>query len=223
MDDKTADKAPSDISRTPEDSDLEDAAHVHDKALMRKIDMRLLPGVTLLYLMSFLDRSNVSNARIEGLTDDTNMTGNQYLTGLTLFFIGYVLFEIPCNVVLKRTTPRFWLPTLTIVFGIVATLLGVVQSMEGFFVARFALGVAECGIFPGVVSINRHVGSWLSGLTDTRYFTSACGTRGRSGNSVLLCSSLQPLLPARLEVSWPSVSPRWMKLGASVDGGGSSS
>ena len=170
MDDKTADKAPSDVSRTPGDSDLEDAAHVDEKALMRKIDMRLLPGVTLLYLMSFLDRSNVSNARIEGLTDDTNMTGNQYLTGLTLFFIGYVLFEIPCNVVLKRTTPRFWLPTLTIVFGIVATLLGVVQSMEGFFVARFALGVAECGIFPGVVSINRHIGSWRSGLTDTQVF-----------------------------------------------------
>lgn len=89
-------QSPSDHSHSPERLDLEDAAKVDDKALMRKIDIRLLPGVTLLYLMSFLDRSNVSNARIEGLTEDTNMTGNQYLTGLTLFFIGYVLFEIPC-------------------------------------------------------------------------------------------------------------------------------
>lgn len=93
---KADDQAPSDHSRS-NDSDLEDAANVDDKALMRKIDLTLLPGVTLLYLMSFLDRSNVANARIEGLTEDTNMSGNQYLTGLTLFFIGYVLFEIPCK------------------------------------------------------------------------------------------------------------------------------
>lgn len=93
---KPIDGSPSDHTRTPDDSDLEDAANVNDAALVRKIDIRLLPGVTLLYLMSFLDRSNVANARIEGLTEDTDMTGNQYLTGLTLFFIGYVLFEIPC-------------------------------------------------------------------------------------------------------------------------------
>ena len=67
---------------------------VNEKALLRKIDWRLLPAVGILYLLSFLDRSNVGNARIEGLADDLHMTGNQYLTGLTLYFIGYVLFEV---------------------------------------------------------------------------------------------------------------------------------
>jgi hypothetical protein len=67
---------------------------IDEKALLRKIDWRLLPAVGVLYLLSFLDRSNVGNARIEGLTDDLGMTGNQYLTGLTLYFIGYVLFEV---------------------------------------------------------------------------------------------------------------------------------
>ena len=67
------------------------------------------------------------------------------------YFIGYVLFEIPANIVLKRTTPKFWLPTLTIVWGIVATLTGIVNSLAGFFGARFFLGVAESGLFPGVV------------------------------------------------------------------------
>lgn len=81
--------------------------------------------------------SVVANARIEGLATDLKMTGNQYLTGLTLYFIGYVLFEIPCNIILKRTTPRFWLPTLTIAWGVVATLMGVVHNRAGFFVARF--------------------------------------------------------------------------------------
>ncbi|GKT45892.1 putative transporter [Colletotrichum spaethianum] len=58
---------------------------------------------------------------------------------------------IPCNIILKRTTPRFWLPTLTIAWGIVATLMGIVTNMAGFFVARFFLGVTESGLFPGVV------------------------------------------------------------------------
>jgi hypothetical protein len=84
-----------------------------------------------------LTNISVANARIEGLTTDLNMTGNQYLTGLTLYFIGYVLFEIPCNIVLKRTTPKFWLPTLTLVWGIVATLMGMTQNLEGFFAVRF--------------------------------------------------------------------------------------
>ncbi|KAK4113663.1 MFS general substrate transporter [Canariomyces notabilis] len=124
---------------------------VNERALLRKMDARLLPAVGVLYLLSFLDRSNVGNARIEGLADDVHMTGNQYLTGLTLYFVGYVLFEIPCNIILKRTSPRFWLPTLTVAWGIVSTLMGIVQDLAGFFVARFFLGVTESGLFPGVV------------------------------------------------------------------------
>ncbi|KAG9252848.1 major facilitator superfamily domain-containing protein [Emericellopsis atlantica] len=139
------------ISTPPnEASDLE-IKNVNEKALLRKLDWQLLPAVGILYLLSFLDRSNVGNARIEGLLDDVGMTGNQYLTGLTLYFIGYVLFEIPCNVILKRTSPRMWLPTLGIVWGVVATLMGLVHNLPGFFASRFFLGVAESGLFPGVV------------------------------------------------------------------------
>ncbi|KAI1453850.1 MFS general substrate transporter [Annulohypoxylon moriforme] len=116
---------------------------INEGALLRKLDLRLLPAVGVLYLLSFLDRSNVGNARIEGLLNDVHMTGNQYLTGLTLYFVGYVLFEIPCNIILKRTTPRIWLPTLTIIWGVVATLTGIVQNLAGF--------LAESGLFPGVV------------------------------------------------------------------------
>jgi MFS family permease len=62
-----------------------------------------------------------------------------------------VLPQIPCNIVLKKTTPQIWLPVLTIAWGVVATLLGVVQDRTGFFIARFFLGVTESGLFPGVV------------------------------------------------------------------------
>jgi hypothetical protein len=77
-------------------SELEDlgSGAVNERSLLRKLDWRLLPAVGILYLLSFLDRSNVGNARIEGLATDLHMTGNQYLTGLTLYFIGYVIFEV---------------------------------------------------------------------------------------------------------------------------------
>ncbi|KAI0007665.1 major facilitator superfamily domain-containing protein [Xylariaceae sp. FL0662B] len=132
-------------------SETGDQLQVNEPALLRKLDLRLLPAVGVLYLFSFLDRSNVGNARIEGLLDDVGITGNQYLTGLTLYFVGYVLFEIPCNIILKRTTPQIWLPVLTIAWGVVATLMGIVHNLSGFFTSRFFLGVAESGLFPGVV------------------------------------------------------------------------
>ncbi|RKK93620.1 hypothetical protein BFJ68_g15477 [Fusarium oxysporum] len=133
--------SPPDLS--DEAGTVDSSSPINEKALLRRLDLKLLPAVGILYLLSFLDRSNVGNARIEGMIDDLHMSGNEYLTGLTLYFIGYVLFE--------RTTPRLWLPTLTVAWGIVATLLGIVQNKTGFFIARFFLGVTESGLFPGVV------------------------------------------------------------------------
>lgn len=150
-----------DLAPTPPDSGDEAeiaAAHgINENKLVRKLDRHLLPGVCVLYLLSFLDRSNVANARLEGLTTDLGMTGNQYLTGLTIFFIGYILFEVLWNIILKRIGPKIWFPLITLAFGIVSTLQGVVQNnggstgMAGFFVVRFMLGVTEGGLFPGVV------------------------------------------------------------------------
>lgn len=77
------------------------AAHgLHEKSILRKLDRHLLPGVCVLYLLSFLDRSNVANARLEGLLRDDiglGMSPNEYLTGLTLFFVGYILLEVVCG------------------------------------------------------------------------------------------------------------------------------
>ncbi|KAH7311927.1 MFS nicotinic acid transporter-like protein [Rhexocercosporidium sp. MPI-PUGE-AT-0058] len=154
---------------------------IDEKALLWKLDWKLLPPLTLLYLLSFLDRSNVGNARLEGLITDLDFTGNEYLLTLTIYFVGYVLFEIPCNIILKRTTPRFWLPTLMLAWGIVATLLGVTQNFAGFVVARFFLGVTESGLFPGVVF---YLSMWYK-RTETHYrvalFFSAASLAGAFG------------------------------------------
>ena len=77
--------------------------------------------------------------------------GDQFLDTLTVYLVGYVLLEVPCNIVLKLTSPRLWLPTLALVWGIVCTLMGLAQSYAGFLVVRLFLGVAGCGFFPGVV------------------------------------------------------------------------
>ena len=77
--------------------------------------------------------------------------GNEFLTTLSVYFIGYVLFEVPSNIVLKCTTPQFWLPTLTLAWGTVCTLTGLTQSFSGFLLARFFLGVTESGFVPGFI------------------------------------------------------------------------
>lgn len=82
------------------EQDVAAAYGLNEKRLLRKLDRHLLPGVCVLYLLSFLDRSNVANARLEGLLEDDiglGMTPNEYLTGLTLFFIGYILLEVLCG------------------------------------------------------------------------------------------------------------------------------
>lgn len=95
-----------DIEHSPSppasEKDIAAAYGLDEKRILRKLDRHLLPGVCVLYLLSFLDRSNVANARLDGLLESAElgglgMTVNQYLTGLTLFFVGYILLEVLCK------------------------------------------------------------------------------------------------------------------------------
>ncbi|ODV90603.1 hypothetical protein CANCADRAFT_2334 [Tortispora caseinolytica NRRL Y-17796] len=119
--------------------------------LLRKIDYRLPPILAILYLLAYLDRGNIGNARIAGMQVDLNMTGQQYNIALTLFFITYSVFEIPSNIALRYIRPSIWLPLLIFTWGTVMTLFGVVQNYKGLWAARFFLGVAEAGFFPGAI------------------------------------------------------------------------
>ena len=119
--------------------------HLDEKKILRKMDLRLIPMLTLLYLLSFLDRSNIGNAKIEGLTEDLHMTGPQYNWCLTVFFFAYSAFTVPSNLLLKRLRPSIWLPTIMVAWGTVMTLMGIVQSYHGLLTARIFLGVTEAG------------------------------------------------------------------------------
>lgn len=167
-----------------------DYTEAEERKVMRKVDAILIPILTLLYLLSFLDSkwcetarislffvgydylsksmilnlcflflfsfsfsrfagSNIGNAKLEGLVTDLKI--KDYNTLLSVFFIGYVIVEIPANLVLKVTTPRFWLPTLTLLWGITSVTMGLCHDQSGIYAARFFLGVVEAGLFPGVV------------------------------------------------------------------------
>jgi len=120
-----------------------------DRKLLHKLDLHLIPTMTLLYLLSYLDRINIGQAKIDGLTQSLNLTSAQYDACLSVFFATYVVFEIPSNLVLKKLRPSRWIPMIMIVWGIVMTLMGLVHSYGGLLACRLALGTAESGLFPG--------------------------------------------------------------------------
>ena len=128
-----------------------DFSIVNDRKVLRKMDRYLLPMITLLYLLTNLDRSNIGNAKIEGLSEDLHMTSSQFNWALTVFYFTYGLFELPSNLLLKKLRPSIWLPSIMVAWGIVITLTGLVQGYHGLLVARLFLGVAEAGAFPGAV------------------------------------------------------------------------
>lgn len=144
-----------------------DVSGVDSTKTLRKMDLRLIPMLAVLYLLSFLDRGNIGNTKIQGLQKDLDLTGSQYnlcATGKfvapeashtycnanTVFFFTYCLFEIPSNLLLKRFRPSIWLPSIVVAWGTVMTLMGLVQNYHGLLIARLFLGVAEAGLYPGV-------------------------------------------------------------------------
>ncbi|KAM0277374.1 hypothetical protein ACHAO9_012576 [Fusarium lateritium] len=118
------------------------------KKIVRKIDWYLLPPLTLLYILSFIDRSNIGNAKVAGMNDDLGLTGPQYNMALTVFFFPYAIFEVPSNIVLKMVRPSRWMCLLVISWGTVVTLQGIVQNYHQLLVTRILLGFTEAGFFP---------------------------------------------------------------------------
>ncbi|KAG8701037.1 hypothetical protein FRC09_005594, partial [Ceratobasidium sp. 395] len=93
------------------------------RRLLRKLDRNIIPWVTALYLLSFLDRSNIGNARLDGLEKDLGMQGLQFNHAVAIFYPFYVLVEVPANIMLKRTRPSLWFAFLMVTWGTITTLM----------------------------------------------------------------------------------------------------
>jgi len=125
---------------------------VAEQRLLRKLDWTLIPLCTLIYLINFIDRTAVGNAKIAGLATDLNLVGFQYNAALTVFYVAYIAVEIPSNLILK-SVGSIWLAILVLSFGIVSIGTAFVHSFAGLVVTRVALGIAEGGTLSGIAYI----------------------------------------------------------------------
>ncbi|TFY63769.1 hypothetical protein EVJ58_g3075 [Rhodofomes roseus] len=151
-----------------------DTSGVDERKLMRKLDLHLVPWLSFLYLLSFLDRTSIGNAKLYGMEEDLHISDQQYLIALTLFFFPYALFEVPSNVFLKRLRPSIWLSFLMFGWGIMMTVQGLVHNYGGLLGMRWLLGTFEAGLFPGV---NYYLSCWYRrsefGLRSAIFFSAA--------------------------------------------------
>jgi D-galactonate transporter len=129
---------------------LADQPAAVDNRVTRKVTLRLLPFLGLLYLVNYLDRVNVGFAALT-MNADLGLSAAAYGLGAGLFFIGYFLFEVPSNIILHRVGARVWIARIMVTWGLTASATAFIQGEISFYVVRVLLGVAEAGFFPGII------------------------------------------------------------------------
>jgi len=122
---------------------------------MRKVSFRLLPLLFVLYIASYLDRTNVGMAALQ-MNKQIGLSSAAYGFGASIFFIGYALFEVPSNIILARVGARIWIARIAITWGILSCAMLLARGQWSFYALRFLLGLAEAGYFPGIIFYLSH-------------------------------------------------------------------
>lgn len=136
-----------------------------ERKLLRKVDLRLMPTLVIMYLLNFLDRSNLAQARQGSLEEDLGMTGTDFNLATSIFFVGYLLMQLPSNLLLTRVRPSLYLPLSCCLWGVVSTCNAATQKFTDIVVVRFFLGFVEAPFFPGAVFL---MSSWYTRAELTR-------------------------------------------------------
>ncbi|KAK3329132.1 MFS transporter [Apodospora peruviana] len=129
-----------------------------DRAIRRKVDRRFLWLIGLIYIIKNIDYQNAASVKVLQVGQPTNvmvqlgMTSDQYNWVQSIYFISYIVFEVPSNLLLKRMTPRNWQTRIIFSWGAVLACHAAVKNKEGLYAARFFLGLAEAGMFPGIAA-----------------------------------------------------------------------
>ena len=168
------------------------APSVDMAALRRKVAWRVLPLVFVLYIVAYLDRANAGFAKLR-MAGDLRFSDAVFGLGIGIFFIGYLLLEIPGALLVERWSARKWFARILISWGIVSSLTAFVTTPAEFYAARFLLGVAEAGFFPGII------------VYFTHWFTAQDRTRALSGLVMAIPFGLAvgaPVSGLLLEVTW---------------------
>lgn len=121
-----------------------------EAAVYRKVTLRLIPFLFICYGCAMIDRINVGFAKLQ-MSADLGFSETAYGIGAGIFFIGYFFFEVPSNLLLQRYGARVWITRIMVMWGLISMTMSMVGSELWFYIARFLLGVAEAGFFPGVI------------------------------------------------------------------------
>ncbi|CAH2350018.1 high-affinity nicotinic acid transporter [[Candida] railenensis] len=122
------------------------------KATRKKIDMRILPMIVFIYILNYLDRNNIATARLGGLETDLGLHGSQYQTCISILFVGYILMQIPANMIMNKfARPSVFLTIIMTCWGVVSCCCGAVHSYGGLLAVRILLGIIEAGFFPAAL------------------------------------------------------------------------
>ncbi|KAK3335853.1 major facilitator superfamily domain-containing protein [Cercophora scortea] len=146
-----------DLSPDPDEHLSEAEKEEVDRKLVRRLDWILMPWLCLLYLLAFLDRTNIGNAKIAGLAKELDLTTSSYNATLTIFFVSYAVFEPVTNILLKKFRPSVFIPIIMVLWGCSMLGMGFVYNWSGLMAARWFLGLTEAGLFPGV---NYYLSCW---------------------------------------------------------------
>jgi MFS transporter, ACS family, tartrate transporter len=125
------------------------SAELETRAL-RKVTLRIVPFVMLLYFIAFIDRVNIGFAALT-MNKDLGFSPTVFGFGAGIFFLGYFLFEVPSNLVLDKVGARIWIARVMITWGLISGAMAFVQGPNSFYALRFLLGAAEAGFFPGII------------------------------------------------------------------------
>ncbi len=121
-----------------------------EKTTLRKVAWRLIPFICLLYILNILDRSNVGFARLQ-MQDDLGLSEETFNLGYGMFYVGYLLFEVPSNLLMRRVGARRWIARIMITWGLVSAATMFARDQWTFYGLRILLGIAEAGFFPGLI------------------------------------------------------------------------
>ncbi|PLT30046.1 MFS transporter [Peribacillus deserti] len=121
-----------------------------EKRVVRKVSLRIIPFIFILYIISFLDRVNIGYAALD-MNEDLGLTASTMGLISGIFFFGYFLFEVPSNILLHRVGASKWIARIMITWGVVVVATAWAQNETHMYILRFLLGVAEAGFFPGII------------------------------------------------------------------------
>ena len=139
---------------------------IDERSVTKKVTRRLIPYLFLCYVVNYLDRFNVSFAALD-MKADLHLSDAVYGLGAGMFFLGYVTFEIPSNLILQKLGARWWMARIMVTWGVLSCCMMFVKTATAFYALRFLLGVAEAGFFPGIIL---YLTNWITARERARVF-----------------------------------------------------